>query len=66
MKLTLVIIQVLVCVIGDIQFVQCIDFDGFANKCSACLNSNPRYRYVCGICTDDKRPTDRGCGTIIT
>ena len=47
--------------------------------CAACLNANPRFRYHCGVCTDDarreeklasenNRPVEdyRKCGTELT
>ena len=55
MKLSLTtILLLLLFIFGDL--VRSLDFDGFANKCSSCIDLNPRYRYVCGVCTDDRNP----------
>ena len=56
-----------------------LDFDVFENMCAACLNANPRFRYHCGVCTDDERREEnlarennsvianyRKCGTEMT
>ena len=45
--------------LSAVSFVYGVDWPTYENMCAACLNANPRFRYHCGVCTDDARREEK-------